>query len=300
MFTFEILNIVGACAFFIGAVCALVAAYIYLGWRKGGSTFIHTAIQCALASLVYALMFFDWWWHQRSDGREFPWYRDVALIGIVFLNTWIACVVMHIGKYQSFFVLGGTFAGAAALVAANFCVANIYWWGFSAGVVLYAICYGIIALTTPRHRLYAGIAFICCLILPIGLPLTQMLSWTMAEALDNSPDNINSNIMYLVVTAVGILVSGVVCGLVQAADPSDLYTAQGYSKAAVGSGSAPTAQQPQDTAGEAKNPIADLASTLSKAVHFASSKPTQSATSRRRFHLATGNAAQPKEVSTMA
>jgi len=225
MFKFEILNLVGLGLFVIGGIAAAVAAWAYAGWRKSFSTAILSLFQCCLLAIAHVLMFFDWNWKLRSDGREFPWYRDGALGLVVFLNTWMACVVVRVGKRESFFALSASFGGGLALVLANYCVANVYWWGLGAGSVLYFIAYAIIGLTARNHTLYAMIAFLSTLILPIGLPIVQLLSWTITQALDDHPDNINSNIVYLVVSAVGILIAGVVCAVVQSLRaPFNYYT----------------------------------------------------------------------------
>lgn len=221
----ELLFILGSAAFCAAGLAAALLALIMLAWRRRFSSFIQSAVQCFLMALVYALMAFDWWQKQRKDGREFPWYRDVAQIVVFFLQTWMISVALWLDKVDAFTALGATFCGAAALAMANFTVANIYWFGWSAGVVVFALCAIFIAITATHHNWRSWAVLLSGAILWVGLPLAQLLSWTMTGALDDSPHNFNSEIFYLVVTFVGIVVSGLASGLLYVPKPMEKASA---------------------------------------------------------------------------
>jgi hypothetical protein len=213
----EILFIVGGCTFAVLAIGAAVLSGAAVLWKKQFSTFILTTIQCSIMALVYALLAFDWWAKQRKDGREFPWYRDVAQVGVMFLHSWMVCVLLWLENVDAFVVLGVTFIGSVALAISNFMIADEYWYGWAAAGGVYILCNLFIIQAANRKTWHAYVVLATSMILVIGLPLVQMLSWTMSEALDKSPHNFDSEIAYLVVTVVGIAVTGVAAGVLQAA-----------------------------------------------------------------------------------
>lgn len=199
----------GGLGFTLGAVIAAAATLFFL-WRGRISSTVHTMLQCGLMLLVYFLMAFDWWPKQRADGREFPWYRDVALLLVSFLQMWITLVNLYVDVSDAFVLLGASFFGSLALVLSNFGVANVYWYGWGAYWIVHALAYLFILAAAGRNTSWRGwIMLLASLILVIGWPLVQLLSWTMLEVFDSAPDRFISEIVYLVVTGAGIAAVGV-------------------------------------------------------------------------------------------
>jgi len=216
---YQILFLSGGGAFSLCVVGAALFSYFWL-WRGRFSTFILTAIQCAILALAYWLMAFDWFFKQRKDGREFPWYRDVALLLVMFLQTWIVSVVLWLDKVDAFAVLGATFVGSAALTIANFMTADEYWFGWAmGGIAIYGGVQAWIFASSKRRGYASWIVYGASFILIVCLPLAQLLSWTMLQVLDKSPRRWDSELAYLIVSFVGVVVMGLAAGLLQHDEP---------------------------------------------------------------------------------
>lgn len=213
--TYTIIFGTGGAYFTLATIVAFVVAVLIWLWRKRISPALFSTLQFLILAGAWWLMLLEWWPKQRKDGREFPWYRDVVLAACLTLQTWIVAATLQLGVHDGTFVIFTTLGGAIALVLGNFAVYPQGWWGVGAYIALLAVVQFMILRGSQRNSWRAWAVYLTSLICVVGIPVVQLLSWTMTEALDKHPHRKLSEIFYLVVVAAGFTLNGIAATLFQ-------------------------------------------------------------------------------------
>jgi hypothetical protein len=211
--TYTLIFAAGGAYFTLACIVALVISALLWLWRRRVYPSVLSALQFLMLAGAWWLMLLEFWPKQRADGREFPWYRDVALVFSLTLQTWIVASALHIVTVDGAFVIFLTLGGGIALVLGNFTVYPQGWWGVGSYIGVLAVVQFMLLRGSRTSHWRAWAIYLSSLICVIGLPLVQVLSWTMMEAADKNPHRKISEIVYLVVAAVGFTVNGVLSTL---------------------------------------------------------------------------------------
>ena len=206
----QIIFYVGGGFFAAAAIVALVwSAYLWW-WRKRENPGHLVMWSCALESILYWALLVDWNVILRPDGVEAPWLRPAINVPVYLMLAWLLGTGLWMTVADTTFLVGLATIGGALLIGGDVAHPDRQWWWFSFGLA--AMCAaGMFSMRRgqfPEMRswgMWGGF-----LVMALGTPIVQSLSWTMSGTLDTSPQRKNSEIAYLVASGLGIAVNGCV------------------------------------------------------------------------------------------
>lgn len=206
----DILFLVGAVWFTAFAVATFVLSW--MRWRTGRENpghlvaWAHTAL-----AVLYWFLYVDAFFYLRGDGVEMPWVRMIAEIIVYMTYAWMVCVSLWLDWDDAAIVVIILTGVGGAMVTLSHLVANPnYWWGFAGGAGVLALAQLWTLRKSRRPDLVAWLLWGGWMIWIVGVPLVQLLGWTMTEVLDKSPARNTTEILYLVVYGLGVTVYGIV------------------------------------------------------------------------------------------
>lgn len=206
---YKILFGVGSGVFTVAFIVAVIVAIVWWVRRRRFDTAWYSAAQFFILMLTYWPMFIGSPMRQRKDGREIVIIRDITMIPVVMIQTWVVNIILHLQPNPAtiiLFLMGG---GSLSFCLADFGVANFYWWGFAAGGAGLFLLAQLWTFKSAQLFTIGTIAvWASSAIILIGFYLIQMLGWSMLQVLDNSPHRLNTEIAYLIVVAVGAMLTG--------------------------------------------------------------------------------------------
>jgi len=164
---------------------------------------------CAVYTMMYAALLVDATSVLRTgDGVEFPWIRDAANAVVYVLLALMTSVALWMSAADMWISLALAAAGAACFVLTDVFSTPHSWWWWSFGLLTQLLQ---TALSLRRSRRSGGrtwLLLVLSLVWTLGMPLAQALSWTLGAAIDSPPHRKGSEIMFIVVAGVGIIVYG--------------------------------------------------------------------------------------------
>jgi len=214
---YEWLFIAGAIAHAVGCGIAIAVA---LAKRKRSKevrfanwdTATITAISAGVMAYVYMMLATAFPMVLRDDGVQVPRYRDAAWAIVLALNTFITAVVCELNWSDGIAATVVSLIGGAAMFGGNSLEYPLALAPFIGGGIVVLIGHAIIAVRmNPRKELWPRVAFVAQVFAFAVMALTQLLSWSMTEVFDRSPERFVSEIIYLVVSAASVFGVGLVC-----------------------------------------------------------------------------------------
>jgi hypothetical protein len=156
-------------------------------------------------TLVYAALLTDATSTLRTgDGVEYPWIRSAGNAVVYLLLAWMSAEALWLEAADVYFNVGAALLGALAFVGADVFATPRSWWWWSAGLVAQLAQVALLLRRSRRHGSRAWLLFFASLVWSLGMPIVQALSWTLGAALDSPPHRQTSEIIFLIVSMLGI------------------------------------------------------------------------------------------------
>lgn len=192
------------------ALCAVISFLgSWLRWRRQGENPGHLVVWAnVMLSILYWFLYVDWGFYLRKDGVELPWLRIAVEIVIYLLYSWMVSVSLWLDWDDAVIAIGATGLGGALVSLSHLITANRYWWGWAMGAVVLGLAQIWELRRSRRPDALAWVFFAGWLIWIIGVPLVQVLGWTMTEVLDESPSRGTTEIIYLIVYGLSVTIYG--------------------------------------------------------------------------------------------
>ena len=199
--------LVGASWFTACAVISFLASWFV--WRRGRENPGHLVVWAnAVMAVLYWFLYVDWGFYLRKDGVELPWMRIAAEILVYLAYSWMVSVSLWLDWDDGMILVSGTGLAGAMVSLSHLVTADHYWWGWALGVGGLALAQLWALRRSRRPDSLAWLFFVGWLVWIIGVPLVQLLGWTMTEVLDKSPDRNTTEVLYLVVYGVVVTLYG--------------------------------------------------------------------------------------------
>ena len=212
----------------------------------------------AVYTLVYAALLVDATSTLRTgDGVEYPWIRSAGNAVVYLLLAWMSAEALWLESVDVYVNVGAALLGALAFVGADVFATPRSWWWWSAGLVAQLVQVALLLRRSRRHGNRAWLLFFASLVWSLGMPIVQALSWTLGAALDSPPHRQTSEILFVIVSMLGIGGYGVLAMLLWRQLPHE------YVPAPTSGGMAPPAA---NSATLIKTPIA-MATSLRHRAH---------------------------------
>lgn len=190
--------------------CAVISFFAScFRWRRCAENPGHLVVWAhAVLAVLYWFLYVDWDFYLRGDGVELPWLRIGAEILIYLSYAWMVAVSLWLDWDDAIIAVAGTGFGGAMVSVSHLARPDLYWWGMAVGGAVLALIQLWQLRRSRRPDEWAWVFWAGWLIWIIGVPLTQLLGWTMTEALDKSPERNTTEIVYLVVYALSVTLYG--------------------------------------------------------------------------------------------
>lgn len=229
------LYVTGTAVFAAGAVAAVVLG-VWLWWWQRRENPAHLVVMVSFGAMVlYATLWTDYNVYLRpSDGVEVSWVRGAFNIAALVLYSHMDIESVWMSWWR-----GWTYVALNALVGVLLLAADLagpeHWrgWYCWTGAVALALVVHLIAWWHMRrpgaaaHFTKLGwAAFVC-----VALPLTQALSYTMAQTLDKSPHRGTTEIVYVIIYGVWVLLWGCAVAVLYQPFPAELMASRATKKA---------------------------------------------------------------------
>lgn len=164
---------------------------------------------CAVYTIMYAALLVDGTSVLRTgDGVEYPWIRGAANAIVYVLLALMTSVALWMSMDNTWISLALAAAGGACFVLADAFSTPRSWWWFSFGLLTQLLQTALSLRRSRRSGNRAWLLMLMSLIWTLGMPIGQALSWTLGRALDSPPHRLNSEIFFIVVSGLGIIVYG--------------------------------------------------------------------------------------------
>jgi len=166
---------------------------------------------CAVYTVVYAVLLVDGTAVLRTgDGVEYPWIRSAgnALIYVMLAN--MTATALWMSWADMWLSLGLAAAGGVAFGLTDAASTPNAWWWFGAGLLTQLLQTALSLRRSRRVGNRAWLLLLGSLVWTLGMPVGQALSWTLGGAVSSSPHRLGSEILFIVLAGVGILLYGAV------------------------------------------------------------------------------------------
>lgn len=190
--------------------CAVISFLVScFRWRRGSENPGHLVVWAnAVLAVLYWFLYVDWDFYLRADGVELPWLRIGAEILVYLSYSWMVVVSMWLDWDDAILAVMGTGVGGALVSLSHLAAPDLYWWGMGIGAAILAATQLWQLRRSRRPDEWSWVFWVGWLVWIIGVPLTQLLGWTMTEVLDKSPERNTTEIIYLAVYGVAVTLYG--------------------------------------------------------------------------------------------
>lgn len=179
-------------------------------WARRHENPSHLIAWAAFAyTIMYAALFVDATSLLRTgDGVEYPFIRPIANAIVNVVYAWLAAAALWMPWGELYALTAAAIIGGVVLGVTDASPVPEAWYAWAGGMLFQLAVVLLLMRRCKRSGTPAWLLFGGALVWFFGMPVIQALSWTLGGVLDKAPHRTSSEIAFLVVSGVGIILYG--------------------------------------------------------------------------------------------